>query len=113
MACAGNHQLWASVRCRKIYFNSASFESVLIFFSRASPFGQERKFSGSQNCFLVSCRMLLKLQTCFTRSTMLLETNEDKLSAPGVAFEDVQFGLQVRYCVFKENARRGLLPCGR
>lgn len=34
---------------------------------------------------------------------MLLETNEDKLSAPGVAFEDVQFGLQVRNCVFKEG----------
>ena len=44
---------------------------------------------------------------------MLLETNEDKLSAPGVAFEDVQFGLQVRNCVLKENSRRGLWPCGR
>lgn len=27
---------------------------------------------------------------------MLLETREDKLSARGVAFADVQFGLQVR-----------------
>ena len=44
---------------------------------------------------------------------MLLETSEDKLSAQGEAFEDAQFGLQVRNCVFKENAPKRLLPCVR
>ena len=53
--------------------------------------------------------MLLKLQTSSTKSTMLLETSEDKLSAREEAFEDAQFGLQVRNCV----ARKGLKPCVR
>ena len=56
--------------------------------------------------------MLLKLQTSSTKSTMLLETSEDKWLARGVAFEDVQFGSLVRNFVSKENVYKGRLPCG-
>ena len=52
--------------------------------------------------------MLLKLQTSSTKSTMLLETSEDKLLAQGVAFEDVQFGSLVRNFVLNGNVRKGL-----
>ena len=54
MACAGNHQLWASVWCRKIYFHSASFESVLIFFARISIRTRTKVYSLKKllSCFL-------------------------------------------------------------
>lgn len=47
------------------------------------------------NSFVVSFRMLSKPRMSSTRSTMLLETREDKLLEPREVFADVQFGLQV------------------
>lgn len=58
MACAGNHQLWSSVWCRKIYFHGASFESVAIFFSRANIRSDKNESSLVETIaflFLVEC----------------------------------------------------------
>ena len=58
---------------------------------------------------VVSCRMLLKLQTSFTRSTMSLEIKEDKLSVREVASEDVQSGLQVMTAIIQRQPTKELL----
>lgn len=54
------------------------------------------------NSFL-SRRMLLKLQTSSTKSTMSPEIKEDKLSVHEAAFGDAQSGLQVNTVIIHQK----------
>lgn len=51
----------------------------------------------------LSRRMLLKLQTSSTKSTMSPETKEDKLSVHEAAFGDAQSGLQVNTVIIHQK----------